>query len=76
MKKKILTAGSLLILTASMFYFSGCKKTVENLFDVECFDCVHLTDPTNFPDIDNACTALGVDPIPGYQASGYTCTKQ
>jgi hypothetical protein len=76
MKKRITLIASMLMLTGSIFYFSGCKKTVENLFDVECFKCVHPTDPTGFPDQDNVCTAVGVDPTVALEASGYVCTKQ
>ena len=76
MKKKILSIGSLLMLTATMFYFSGCKKAVENLFQVECYDCVHPTDPTAFPDLDDQCTAVGIDPTVALEASGYVCTRK
>jgi|GEM_PF-5685263 len=76
MKKKITFIAPMLMLVASMFYFSGCKKTVENLFQVECYDCVHPTDPTTFPDQDNVCTAVGVDATVALKESGYTCTKK
>lgn len=75
MKKKILSIGSLLVLTGTMFYFSGCKKTVENLLSVECFTCTH-TDSSTYPTDDNVCNAAGVTTATdAKEALGYTCNK-
>ena len=74
MKKKITLIASMLMLTGSMFYFSGCKKAVENLLEVECYTCTHPTDSAL--DEDDVCGAVGIDPTAALKLSGYTCTKK
>ena len=73
MKKRVLPFASMLLLVASMFYFSGCKKTVENLIDLECFKCTHPTEVEQ----DNVCNAAGVTTSTDvYESQGYTCKKK
>ena len=75
MKKKILPIVSILILTVSVFYFSGCKDAVENALSLECFVCTHPTDSSL--DQDNVCNAAGITTnTDALEAQDYTCTKK
>lgn len=74
MKKKILSIGSIIMLTGSMFYFSGCKKTVENALSIECFVCTHPTDSSlDQPDV---CNSAAINLTDALTANDYTCTKK
>jgi hypothetical protein len=75
MKKKFSLATSMLLLTGSMFYFSGCKKTVENLINEQCTICTETATGTAQ---DEFCSteALVVTYESTQQSLGFTCQRQ
>ena len=73
MKKKILSIGSLLMLTATMFYFSGCKDAIEDALIGECYTCSKAGE-VDVPTCDTTCSALGLCKS-DLESDGYTCTR-
>lgn len=76
MRKKITLTAPMLMLMGSMFYFSGCKKTVESLIpDTVCTICTETSSGTASPEFCGLEAAV-VTYEAAQRTAGFTCTRQ